>query len=264
MPVMRFVRFVLGCLAACAAHGQGEEIAQASRQKNDPAEVNARPVRSRDRDDPSLLRGVVVVDTAGEHLCTGALIGPRLVLTARRCVSETESLPARASTDPHVVLRDAPSELAIFVASSVVESELVAYGLAVATPSGAVEPDDLAVVLLDEAVLAATPVEVRSRGTSVDEVVNAVGFEQPSARDPTGAKVTHDGLRVSSFSTTALTLEPPPLFGIRGAALLDAKTSELLGLLPRASGEAGAEHVAIVAGWMWLVEAARAELARNH
>src|SRR5207249_4339434 len=56
---------------------------------------------------------VVAVDIAGEGLCTGTLVGPNVVLTARHCVSKTVEAVDCPSSKPQISDNYAPSDLSV-------------------------------------------------------------------------------------------------------------------------------------------------------
>src|SRR5450432_4860961 len=62
---------------------------------------------------------VVAIDIGGEALCTGSLIGPRLVLTARHCVSETSEEVACPANGPQIQGERAADTFTILVGDDI-------------------------------------------------------------------------------------------------------------------------------------------------
>src|SRR6185295_18969572 len=98
-----------------------------------------------DADQVEIVRGVpdrgrnpavVAIDIAGIGLCTGALVVPRVVLTARHCVSSTTEQVECPSSRPQVTADRAPSSLKILVGDDTLTASVEAAGREALTPSG--------------------------------------------------------------------------------------------------------------------------------
>src|SRR5262249_44695120 len=79
----------------------------------DPGEI-VRGVPDRGRDP-----AVVAIEVDSQALCTGTLIAPDVVLTARHCLAETSETVRCPSTTPQVGPEHAPASLAILTGDNV-------------------------------------------------------------------------------------------------------------------------------------------------
>ena len=215
-------------------------------------------------------RGVVAVATAaddtGEHvtLCSGALVAPNLVLTARHCVSRaltaTPSCDAdgRSRNGVHLSADVDPSRISVYVGSQVrPESDApVARAERTLHPKGQVLCDaDVAFLVLDRPVPAKIlPMRLHSPVEPGDRVV-PVGFG--------GGPANIVGLKVARNDSTVLTIGPaansrtgavlgPREFevdqatcrGDSGGPAIDAATGEVVGVVSRGgSCSASGNHV---------------------
>lgn len=194
---------VLG--AGCAA----ETASEPGDVRVDVGTDGARPSifgGERDADDRAL-PGVVAlrVGVSGTfELCTGAVVAPNVVLTARHCVTKNTTASVacdeegRSANGPHVLGDEAPATIGIYTGASPSFSRRpVALGRAVISPQGGYLCDaDIALVVLDRA-LPIDPLPVRlAAKAEVGESIRAVGYGQNDASVAIGTRFRREGVRV--------------------------------------------------------------------
>src|SRR5579883_3337864 len=79
---------------------------------------------------------VVAIDIGDSELCSGALIAPDVVLTARHCVSVTAQQVSCPANAPQVTGERAPSSLKVLVGDDVATGVARATGREVVVPAG--------------------------------------------------------------------------------------------------------------------------------
>ena len=245
---------------AAAAEDASEVDGDAGLPSADRVEiVSGVPNRGRDP-------AVVAIDIGGEGLCSGTLISPRLVLTARHCTSETASLVMCPPNGVQVFADRDPQDLAILVGEDVVSARQVARGIAVIAPNGPTLCDaDIAVIVLDEPVVAAKPLALRPRGPAAGDHIRAVGFGKPGDDDPSGTKLLREHVRVLSVSTAEFTVGEATCQGDSGGPALDETTGEVLGVVsrggPQCEGPGVHNIYTRVDTYAWLMEEAFTRVA---
>lgn len=130
---------------------------------------------------------VVAIDLGGEGMCSGTLVAPNVVLTARHCVSYTS---AYVTCGPSEVLgnRDAHT-LAVWSGDDVRSATFLARGLRlIVPPSQALCDHDVAAIVLDRPVYGVHPTEIASVSPKVGERLTVVGFGRTGASSGAGIK----------------------------------------------------------------------------
>ncbi len=124
----------------------------------------------------------VIFITAGGGACTGALVAPNLVLTARHCVSQNITqgigcdIYGQSQNGNHVGSDYTPSSLKIHTGAN--PGGTVAVGKQILHPAGQnLCNNDVALIVLDKAVTGITPLKLRlDWGPQIGELATAVGY----------------------------------------------------------------------------------------
>jgi V8-like Glu-specific endopeptidase len=174
---------------------------------------------------------VVAIDIGGEALCTGSLIGPRLVLTARHCVSETSEAVDCPASGPQIEGERAADTFTILVGNDIKTARAVAIGQRVITPDSDVLCDhDAALIELDRAVTGVTPLALGS--LSGVKTVRGVGFGKRGDNADAGKKMTRSNVAVHSESGSEFIVGVLSCNGDSGGPALDSK-GRVVGIVSR-------------------------------
>ncbi len=208
-------------------------------------------------DDDAQANGAVVAIEIGDGssvftLCTGSLVGPNVVLTARHCVSSQIAVPDcdinGNSLDGADFGDDVPvSTVNVFAGPSIYQGETPsATATAFYHPSGTTLCNaDLALIVLNQSISSVPPLHVRmSKPVTDGESVRVVGFGQNDQGKPIGTRFRKDDVSVLtvgpvvSASQTALgsnefELGESSCLGDSGGPAIDETTGAIVGIVSR-------------------------------
>lgn len=239
----------------CAASGDDEASASASKDE----------IFGGIRDDDPAARLAVVALRVGTgpsfELCSGTLLSPNLVLTAKHCVVRPLAPmiscdeQGRSTSGPQVGAGYDPRDIAVYVGASPSFSRTPnAYVKDVVTPEGDTLCDsDIALVVLDRALAGIEPFAVRfGAHARLGEQIRAVGYGQNDARMPMGTRFRREKvpvLAVGSAISPSMTRLGPREFevgesicvGDSGGPAISEITGAVIGVVSR-GGPCGEDH----------------------
>jgi V8-like Glu-specific endopeptidase len=176
---------------------------------------------------------VVAVLVGDANVCSGVLIAPDVVLTARHCTVTAVADVACPSEAPQIVSQLDPATFRILLGEDVATGMVVAQGEMVVVPNvdvlcGA----DVALVLLDRPIDSVKPVGVQTVGVAQDQHVRTVGYGALGAA--TEAKLLREHVEVLATTTTEFQVREATCLGDVGGPAFDEQTGQVVGIASRA------------------------------
>lgn len=223
---------LLTTLAFAAACGAPIDDAHV---EEDPIAVDASPIvhgaPSRGKDP-----AVVALLIGDSGLCSGTLIAPDLVLTARHCVSTTLGSIACPSRTRHVQADRDPKAIRVLAGENLATGIVLARGVAAVTvPSTNLCGNDVAVLVLDRAVTSVKPATLANVAPTTATRVRAVGFGLAAGGVGAGEKRAREHVRLVAVSTREFEVGEATCSGDSGGPALDEASGSILGVVSRGS-----------------------------
>ena len=208
--------------------------------------------------DKSATTGVVALrigDSSPFELCSGSLIAPNVVLTARHCISksivDTVYCDAKglSTNGDHVGADVAPASVRVYTGSNPSFATPAAVGKAIFHPAGKVLCNsDIAVIVLDTTIPVMAPLTVRLGAiVKSGEPVRSVGYGKNDEGYNLGTRFRKEGVDVlavgsgvSSSATALGTLEfevgKSICQGDSGGPAISEVTGAIVGVVSRGGG----------------------------
>lgn len=194
---------------ALASAGCATEVAEQSAETRVSASTaNPRIFGGAKDDDGAAIPGVVALRVGTGttfELCSGALIAPNVVLTARHCVTKNTTTSVacdengHSANGPHVTADEEPGAISVYTGSSPsFAKDGVSKARAIVSPTGPYLCDsDIALVVLETPITDIAPLPVRIHTAArKGEVIRSIGYGQNDEASPIGTRFRKEGVEV--------------------------------------------------------------------
>jgi len=178
---------------------------------------------------------IVALVLGNKGLCTGALIAPDAVLTARHCVSQTtEEIHCPAKTT-QIIGEHKPESIAVLVGDKIGTAHEVARGRQILTlPQNDLCGNDIAVIRLNRSISAIKPVTIRMNApVDTGQKIDLVGFGRRGEYAAVGEKYYRREIRVLDATYREFMTEESTCRGDSGGPALDSRTGSVVGVVSR-------------------------------
>ena len=187
--------------------------------------------------DRGLDPAVVAIDIGGASLCTGSLVAPDVVLTARHCIAAAAPSIQCPTTAAQVGPAVDPSTLQVLAGDDVTTATLVGVGKAIVAPAGDVLCDaDVAFIVLDRSTLDITPLAISTTPVIAGSHVRSVGFGATSDTTAGGIKIVREHVAVEGVVTDEFQIGEATCQGDSGGPAFDETTGQIVGVVSRGGG----------------------------
>lgn len=229
---------VSGALACSAANQDGATADDVP--TGDPVETSEAIVHGAvDHGRHPAVVALVIEDASGTALCTGALIAPDVVLTARHCVSVLASDAVDCpSSGPQVTGDRDPSTISVVVDDSIKSAAPAATGVEIVTPRGDSLCDaDIALLRLDHPIDGIEPLSIATddAGAPLDgKKVVTVGYGlSKNSGGSAGIRRFRSHVAVHTSSNAEFVVGESTCQGDSGGPAIDEDDGSILGVVSR-------------------------------
>ena len=176
---------------------------------------------------------VVALDVGADSLCSGTLIAPDVLLTARHCVSITADTIACPATGPQVTGERPPSSLRVLSGDKVQTAREVARGTAVVLPPATSSATRTSHWSSSTRPSTSTRCDVSTTGVTAGNHVTSVGYGRKADGNPPGTKLFREHVEVLSTTAWEFLVGEATCQGDSGGPALDETTGDIVGIVSR-------------------------------